>query len=115
MDLWQPEIIAFRVPNLSLAGRFEHQLIHGKRVIFDVAHNAAGAEFLAEQLRVSLYQPVDILFAAMADKDITSMVFALKPTVAHWYLLALENNPRAATVDQLASVLEQQGVAMKAP
>ena len=111
MDIWQPEIISQQLPLLSLSGRFERQYIDNKQLIFDVAHNPAGATFLANRLQATFTQRVDILFAAMADKDIGAMITALQPVINHWYLAPLDNNPRAATTKDLSVILDKHGIA----
>jgi dihydrofolate synthase/folylpolyglutamate synthase len=111
MNCWQPALFSSLLPALTLAGRFEQLNINGQHWIFDVAHNVAGAQFLVNKLKRDIHEPVDILFAAMADKDLRGIVSSLKPAVVHWYLLALDDNPRAATHEQITRVLEQEGIA----
>jgi dihydrofolate synthase/folylpolyglutamate synthase len=110
MDCWQPAVFSSLLPTLELAGRFEQMNINGQHWIFDVAHNVAGAQFLVAKLESDIHKPVDVLFAAMADKDLRGIVSSLNPAVTHWYLLALDDNPRAAKPAEVAFVLEQEGI-----
>ena len=110
MECWQPTLFSSLLPTLALAGRFEQMNINGHHWIFDVAHNVAGAQFLVDRLKRAIHEPVDIVFAAMADKDLHGIISALKPAVAHWYLLTLDDNPRAATPAEVALILEQEGI-----
>lgn len=98
------------LPSLQLPGRFQQQKWRGKNIIFDVAHNVAGAQFLRERLQQAGMAPVHILFAVMADKDIDGMIAALAPAVSHWTLLTLEDVPRAATPEHITAHLLAQGV-----
>jgi dihydrofolate synthase/folylpolyglutamate synthase len=71
-----------RAPELlqrvRLPGRFEHR----GSVIFDVAHNAAGASVLAETLQiVRPERPVHALLGILADKDWRAMISTLMPHV----------------------------------
>lgn len=62
--------------DVALPGRFQRS---GK-YIFDVAHNADGAQVLADTLRaVGPEQPVSVLFCALRDKEWKDMLAALRP------------------------------------
>jgi dihydrofolate synthase/folylpolyglutamate synthase len=100
LDLFDADKIAAAVPFISLAGRFEQQQYHGKPFIFDVAHNAAGAEYLAARLQQENIKAV-LVFSAMADKDVAAVLRVLLPVVSRCVLFPLANNPRAATGKQL--------------
>lgn len=103
-------VLSNALPLLQLPGRFQQQTWRGKTLIFDVAHNVAGAHFLRERLQHAGIASVHILFAVMADKDVDGMIAALAPAVSHWTLLTLEDLPRAATPEQVAARLLAQGV-----
>lgn len=70
-------------------------------LLFDGAHNAAGARALAAYLDEFVKAPVTLIFGAMRDKDLTEMAAALFPLARRVILTQLEN-PRAATVETLA-------------
>lgn len=82
---------------LQLAGRFEIRRDRktSKTVIFDVAHNLAAAQLLAENLRLYRQQnpPIErlaVVIAVMADKDIEAMVTALESCSDIWYIAQVE-------------------------
>jgi dihydrofolate synthase / folylpolyglutamate synthase len=75
---------------VSLPGRFHR---HGK-LIFDVAHNPAGAEVLASTLdAVSPARPVAALVTVLRDKDWRGMLAALAPVVDHFVLSVAPTAP----------------------
>ena len=71
-------------------------------LLIDAAHNPAGAEALASYLRDIDSQPLPIVFAAMADKDLRKMVAALAPVAASFIATTVPHS-RARTADQLAA------------
>ncbi|HEV7475962.1 MAG TPA: Mur ligase family protein, partial [Pyrinomonadaceae bacterium] len=74
-------------------GRLE--LITGEpSILFDGAHNAAGARALAAYLDEFAPRPVTIVFGAMMDKDLSEMSATLFPK-AHALVLTAPDNPRA--------------------
>ena len=90
-----------------VAGRFERVTLDEGVVILDVAHNPAGAAALAEAWASEFgTQKADIVFAAMADKDIESVVGALGPVVDTWHCAGLDV-PRAIDVDELCIIVKQ--------
>lgn len=101
LNLWDEKIFSAALPSLSLAGRMEKIIKNDRQWIFDVAHNAAGAKYLAQQLKREGIHKVALVFSAMADKDIVSVLAALKPILAQCILFPLQGNTRAASVLQL--------------
>ena len=71
-------------------------------LLIDAAHNPAGAAALASYLHDTGSKPLPIVFAAMADKDVTNMIAALLP-VASAFIATTVPNSRARSVDQLAA------------
>ncbi|MGB9180327.1 MAG: folylpolyglutamate synthase/dihydrofolate synthase family protein [Pyrinomonadaceae bacterium] len=71
-------------------------------VLFDGAHNAAGARALRDYLDEFVHVPVALIFGAMRDKDLDEITAALFPA-AHKIILTQPTNPRAATVETVAS------------
>jgi dihydrofolate synthase/folylpolyglutamate synthase len=71
-------------------------------LLIDAAHNPAGATALASYLHDTGSQPLPIVFAAMADKDLRNMIAALVP-VASAFIATTVANSRARSVDQLAA------------
>ncbi|MHA3893537.1 bifunctional tetrahydrofolate synthase/dihydrofolate synthase [Acinetobacter sp. GXMZU3951] len=106
--------IAQGIQQAQLAGRFEIRQIADKTVIFDAGHNPHGVEFLLKQLRNFLkynkqYTEVVAVFSMLADKDIKSVVEALKSDVSMWKIAPL-TVPRAAEIAQLDEALQHQAV-----
>ena len=71
-------------------------------LLLDAAHNPAGAAALASYLQDTGSKKLPIVFAAMADKDLKSMIAALAP-VASAFIATTVPNSRARTADQLAA------------
>lgn len=111
LNLWDEKVFSEVLPSLSLAGRMEKIIKNNRQWIFDVAHNAAGAQYLAERLEREGIHEVVLIFSAMADKDIAGVLSALKNHVARLFLFPLSDNLRAATLEQLAAASEQAGFA----
>ncbi len=77
-------------------GRLDLRIMpDGRRVLFDAAHNPAGAAAVAAYLRDSVPRGLPIVFAAMADKDWRAMLRTLS-TVATHLVVTRANNSRAA-------------------
>ena len=84
-------------------GRLQRILFDdGRSVLLDAAHNVAGAEALAQHLR-TLGDTRPMVFAAMRDKDIESMLRALAPVVSA-LIVTRPSNPRAIDPASLATV-----------
>jgi dihydrofolate synthase/folylpolyglutamate synthase len=71
-------------------------------VLFDGAHNAAGARALRAYLDEFVSAPVTMIFGAMRDKDLTEIAAALFP-VADRLILTRPQSPRAAAPEELES------------
>ena len=82
------------------AGRLELQTHVGHRLLFDGAHNPAGARALRDYLDEFAGGPVTLVFGAMRDKQLAEMGRALFPAARH-LVLTEPKNPRAATVEEL--------------
>ena len=101
------QIITASLSDTRVAGRFERVMINDCVVIMDVAHNPAGAAALTEAWMSEFgTQKADIVFAAMADKDIESVVGALNPLADTWHCASL-NVPRAIDIDGLSIIVKQ--------
>ena len=83
------------------AGRLEFLRTGAGWMLFDGAHNAAGAHALRGFLDEFVRSPITLVFGAMRDKDLTEIAATLFP-VAHHLILTQPANPRAATLEQLA-------------
>jgi dihydrofolate synthase/folylpolyglutamate synthase len=95
-----PEAVAQGVASVRWPGRLEAFGFRGTTVLLDGCHNAAGAGALAAFLASTRIRP-DLVFGAMADKDVESMAAALGPAVGRIRLVSLAS-PRAATAEELA-------------
>jgi dihydrofolate synthase/folylpolyglutamate synthase len=85
--------------NVSYAGRLE---LHrsSPAILFDGAHNAAGARTLREYLDEFVKAPITLVFGAMRDKDLREISSILFP-IAQRAILTQIQNPRAATPEML--------------
>ncbi|MEP6919611.1 MAG: folylpolyglutamate synthase/dihydrofolate synthase family protein [bacterium] len=72
-------------------------------LLFDGAHNPAGARALRDYLNEFVSAPLTIVFGAMRDKHLDQMAEALCPAASHLVLAALQN-PRAATTEALREI-----------
>jgi dihydrofolate synthase/folylpolyglutamate synthase len=73
------------------------------RMLFDGAHNPAGARALRDYLDEFINAPVTLVFGAMRDKNLDEMAEILFP-VANHLILTQPDNPRAATLETLGRV-----------
>lgn len=95
---------------VRLAGRF-HFIPGVPAVLADVAHNPQAVRVLAEYLREAFGgRRVLAVFAIMRDKDIVGVVRGIADLVSAWYLAPLPM-PRAATVEELRSLLAESSPA----
>lgn len=84
----------------KLAARFQTINSGDKQFIFDVAHNEAAVNALAQELAKDK-QPTLAIFSALKDKNIASMIGAVSPLIDQW-LVAPLNVERAADASFLA-------------
>ena len=75
-------------------------------LLFDGAHNVAGARALRAFLDEFIKAPVTLIFGAMRDKDLAEIAAVLFPIAQH-LVLTQPSNPRAATLEMLARVVPQ--------
>jgi dihydrofolate synthase/folylpolyglutamate synthase len=88
------------------AGRLELLEVGSKSILFDGAHNAAGALALREFLDEFVQAPITLVFGAMRDKDLTEITATLFP-IARRLILTVASNPRSATIETLAQLVPQ--------
>ncbi|MGQ7843555.1 bifunctional folylpolyglutamate synthase/dihydrofolate synthase [Granulosicoccus sp. 3-233] len=92
---------------VGIPARFEQGHCDGVSVVMDVAHNPAGAEALCRTWQqVFAGQRAEVVFAALADKDLAGIVAALEPVVAHWHCVQLDV-ARAMPLEQLAQSVQE--------
>jgi hypothetical protein len=75
-------------------------------LLFDGAHNPAGARALREYLDEFVAVPVTLVFGAMRDKDLSEMSNELFPA-ADRIILTQPKNARAATIEELATFISE--------
>jgi dihydrofolate synthase/folylpolyglutamate synthase len=99
-----PAAIAHGLAQPDWPGRLDRrQLPDGRELLLDAAHNPAGAAALASYLHGDFGLPVPLVFAAMRDKDVTSMFTTLLPAVSH-LVLTRASNARSADPAALAEL-----------
>ncbi|HZF15801.1 MAG TPA: bifunctional tetrahydrofolate synthase/dihydrofolate synthase [Steroidobacteraceae bacterium] len=93
--------VAQGLESVELAGRFERVASGSVEWIFDVAHNAAAAATLAENLRdLRPAGRVIAVFGALKDKDVAAIVAAVAPVIDEWLLVDLPGE-RGLAADEL--------------
>lgn len=102
---------------MQLTGRFDKRRVNGHQLVFDVAHNPHGVTFLLSQFmpywqahqQAYPQATLHVVFAMLADKDITQVVTLLTQLPIHTWHIAQINHTRAASLDQIMQILQQQG------
>jgi dihydrofolate synthase/folylpolyglutamate synthase len=98
-----PEAIRAALAAVTWPGRLERiELPDGREALLDAAHNGAGARALGGYL-ASLGQKRPLVFAAMRDKDVATMLSALAPHVSK-IVVTQASNPRAGEPSTLAAI-----------
>lgn len=106
------EAIAHGLSAAQLAGRFQRMMCGAVEVILDVGHNPHAARWLAQRLAQTPGRGRTLaVFAMMADKDIDAVIASLKNCIEAWYIGALPDNPRAASVAAISAKLRGAGIA----
>ena len=109
------DALGWRVPETALRtavtdvewpGRLEELRLGDTRILLDAAHNTAGARALAAFLRDNGWTDSVLVFGAMRDKDVKSMLGELVPVVRS-IICTTAQTPRAASADDLAGAVAQ--------
>ena len=96
--------IAAGIRDVRWPGRLQMiEVPGGRRVLFDAAHNPAGAWALASYLKREFPEPLPIVFGALRDKDVTMMLKALLPA-ASMIVMTEPDTPRAHRAEDLAGI-----------
>jgi dihydrofolate synthase/folylpolyglutamate synthase len=90
----------------TLAGRFQIKHLKGKQFIFDVAHNEAATQVLAQELAKQKC-PTLAIFSALKDKNIKQMIEAIAPVIDAWLVAPLQVN-RAANSEFLVAQFKHE-------
>lgn len=101
------EAISAGIETASHAGRLELWPGHPP-LLFDGAHNVAGALALRQYLDSFVTKPITMVFGAMADKNLAEIAGLLFPA-AKRLILTQFANPRAATVETLQNLVAVEG------
>jgi dihydrofolate synthase/folylpolyglutamate synthase len=98
-----PEAIIAGLESSTHAGRLE--LRDGQpAILFDGAHNVAGARALRDFLDEFIKKPITLIFGAMRDKDLNEIAATLFPAAQH-LIFTQQKNPRAATLETLSRLV----------
>jgi len=89
-----PAAVTTGLRTVSWRGRLDLVTTPRGRVLLDGAHNVAGARVLADYLAEALPGGLPMVFGAMADKDVSSMLPILLPHATH-LVATRPRNPRA--------------------
>ena len=84
-------------------GRLETLRWRGAEVLLDAAHNPAGARALADYLRETGWTPATLVFGALEDKDVRSMLAELAPACGA-IVCTTPVSPRALQAEVLATL-----------
>jgi dihydrofolate synthase/folylpolyglutamate synthase len=102
------QAIVAGLTEVSWRGRLDLMITDGGPVLFDGAHNPAGATVLAAYLDEVYPAGLPIVFGAMADKDAASMLRVLLPHATRLFATR-PRTPRARPAEQLAEVARSVG------
>ena len=103
--------ISAGIENAAHAGRLEFW--SGRpRLLFDGAHNVAGAVALRRYLDSFVTKPITMVFGAMTDKNLTEIAAILFPAATRLILTQMAN-PRAATVETLENLVPVAGAPLE--
>ena len=94
-------------------GRLERIKRGSLDILLDAAHNPAGARALASHLEDLGWSGVTLVFAAMRDKDVRSMLETLAP-FAHTIVCATAPSTRALAASEIAAIAAPLGPAVEA-
>ncbi len=104
--------IIYGLENAKNPGRLE---MLEENILYDGAHNPDGVRALVKNLK-RYFQDKEKVFvmSAMKDKDITENLTLLKSLGRDFRFVAVENNERSATAQQLKEMAENVGIEGKA-
>ena len=98
-----PEAIIAGLESSTHPGRLE--LRDGQpAILFDGAHNVAGARALRDFLDEFIKGHITLVFGAMRDKDLNEIAATLFPVAQH-LIFTQPSNPRAATLETLSRLV----------
>jgi dihydrofolate synthase/folylpolyglutamate synthase len=92
----------------SWPGRLERLAYRGADVLFDAAHNPAGARALASFMAEAGWKGATLVFGALKDKDVAGMMEALAPACGR-IICTTPASPRALSAEEAFRVAAQHG------
>jgi dihydrofolate synthase/folylpolyglutamate synthase len=96
--------VATALAHPAWPGRLDlRRMPDGREVLFDAAHNPAGAAALASYLREASPGRLPLVFAGMRDKDVEGMLRPLIPVVGP-LVMTRASNKRSIDPDALAEL-----------
>ena len=99
-----PGAVVSALARPSWPGRLDlRRFADGREILFDAAHNPAGAASLASYLRELQVGRLPLVFAGMQDKDLEGMLRALLPVVGA-LVVTRASNRRSADPEQLSEL-----------
>jgi len=108
-----PHAIVSALARPSWPGRLDlRKLADGRELLLDAAHNPAGASALASYLRERGSERLPLVFAAMRDKDMKSMLREILPAVGP-LVATRASNRRSAEPELIAEIA--RGIAPERP
>ncbi len=92
--------------NTGIQGRYEI-LSNKPRIIFDSAHNPESIKIFLEEFikEYYSYSQRDLIFAAMKDKDIATMLKLVAPFFDNIYITSIQTE-RSATIESIKNIAE---------
>jgi dihydrofolate synthase/folylpolyglutamate synthase len=99
-----PQTVAQGIRETHWPGRFQvlPATVDNREIVFDVAHNPAGAWALRSTLSAAYPdgRPITLVFGVMRDKAVQEMTEILFPIAAH-VIVTHADNPRAASSEEI--------------
>ncbi|KZY59146.1 hypothetical protein A3742_13685 [Oleiphilus sp. HI0071] len=100
------------ISKTQVPGRLQ-QVSEEPVIIFDVAHNEAAAQFLADYLsNKHLGRKVRAVFSCLKDKDIRAIVRIMSPFISEWFIAPLKGS-RAMSVEAIENELSFVGAQVR--
>ncbi len=90
--------------NAKHKGRLEYS---GDGILYDGAHNVAGAKVLREYLQANVSQPITMIFGAMGGKNLDGISKILFP-LAEQIIFTTPKNPRAMPAKEIAKFMPKE-------
>ncbi len=101
-----PKLDAKSLESKVMVGRCYPVVLNNKPVIFDVAHNPQGSQWLATTIkRLAPGAKICAVWASMTDKDLVGIAKPMSEVVCDWYIGKVQDNLRCALNDELETAL----------